>query len=281
MKIAVLLHEEEPLPEAYFIWHLCASWRRNGIEVEFVKGVKRPIEADVIFPHVDLSVMPARYVEFLSRYPKVVNRGVTDISKRVVSENLVGPDTPVEGPVIVKTNLNFGGMPERLLQPGVGGRKLRRLSYQVADRLAAHLPGLWGFGSNCYRVYPSVRRVPPRVFQNKALVVERFVPEKEGDLYCSRVYVFLGDQHDNIRMKSKDPVVKRDSAQALEHLPVPEEIVARRRELGFDYGKFDYVVHRGRPILLDANSTPGRPPTRSDGRTAHPVDALAQGIEAI
>ena len=31
----------------------------------------------------------------------------------------------------------------------------------------------------------------------------------------------------------------------------------RRRDLGFDYGKFDYVIHEGRAILLDANSTPG------------------------
>ena len=30
-----------------------------------------------------------------------------------------------------------------------------------------------------------------------------------------------------------------------------------RQELGFDYGKFDYVVHDGRPVLLDANKTTG------------------------
>jgi hypothetical protein len=27
--------------------------------------------------------------------------------------------------------------------------------------------------------------------------------------------------------------------------------------MGFDYGKFDYVMQEGQPVLLDANKTPG------------------------
>jgi hypothetical protein len=33
--------------------------------------------------------------------------------------------------------------------------------------------------------------------------------------------------------------------------------VQARKRLNFDYGKFDYVVHDGQPVLLDANKTTG------------------------
>ena len=35
------------------------------------------------------------------------------------------------------------------------------------------------------------------------------------------------------------------------------EVLEIRRTLGFDYGKFDYVLHDGRVVLLDINKTPG------------------------
>ena len=34
-------------------------------------------------------------------------------------------------------------------------------------------------------------------------------------------------------------------------------MVKLREQMGFDYGKFDYVIHEGKPILLDANKTVG------------------------
>jgi hypothetical protein len=34
-------------------------------------------------------------------------------------------------------------------------------------------------------------------------------------------------------------------------------IVSIREELGADFGKFDYVMHDGRAVLIDANKTPG------------------------
>ena len=36
----------------------------------------------------------------------------------------------------------------------------------------------------------------------------------------------------------------------------PSELEAFREANGFDFGKFDYVEHDGRPILLDINKTP-------------------------
>ena len=38
--------------------------------------------------------------------------------------------------------------------------------------------------------------------------------------------------------------------------------MAVRRELGFDYGRFDYVLHEGEVVLLDVNHTPVGVPER-------------------
>jgi len=39
-------------------------------------------------------------------------------------------------------------------------------------------------------------------------------------------------------------------------ISVPEELHAMWARLGFDFGKFDYVVRDGQIVLLDANRTP-------------------------
>jgi hypothetical protein len=53
-----------------------------------------------------------------------------------------------------------------------------------------------------------------------------------------------------------------------------------RRDLGFDFGKFDYAMVDGRPVLFDANRTP------TFGDTAREVYApiaqsLARGIASF
>jgi len=60
---------------------------------------------------------------------------------------------------------------------------------------------------------------------------------------------------------------------------VPDELRAERSRLGFDYGKFDFVVHEGRAILLDANRTPSAPPPSPevDASNVH----LAGGIDSL
>ena len=52
------------------------------------------------------------YGAVLDAHPRVVNRQVRDSSKRRVSRNLVRPGDGWEGPVIVKTDRNHGGLPE-------------------------------------------------------------------------------------------------------------------------------------------------------------------------
>jgi hypothetical protein len=49
-----------------------------------------------------------------------------DISKLAISANLVGRGDAYAGPVIVKTNCNYGGVPERRLKPDPPRRSLLR-----------------------------------------------------------------------------------------------------------------------------------------------------------
>jgi hypothetical protein len=68
----------------------------------------------------------------------------------------------------------------------------------------------------------------------------------------------------------------------VERIPVevPEAMRARRAELGFDFGKFDYVRHGERWVLLDANRTPSYPRPPSAAGAAQ-LDGLARGIDAF
>lgn len=112
-KITILLHERDAYPDAkgYFIWALCDLWRREGVEIEVLKGPGKVVVADLLIPHIDLTVLPEAYVDVFNSYPRVVNRHVRDISKRLISRNLVTRTDSYDGPVIVKTNLNYGEFP--------------------------------------------------------------------------------------------------------------------------------------------------------------------------
>jgi hypothetical protein len=65
-----------------------------------------------------------------------------------------------------------------------------------------------------------------------------------------------------------------------EAVPVPDELRQRRHELGFNYGKFDFVLHQGKAILLDANKTPGRPRNLMN-LLAEGADNQADGFEGM
>ena len=42
------------------------TWKEWGISVEVVHGIDRPIDADIVFPQIDLTACPEDYVQFLS-----------------------------------------------------------------------------------------------------------------------------------------------------------------------------------------------------------------------
>ena len=250
-RILIPLHEREPDPGVvpHRIWFLREIWEARGFEVVVQKGIDDAPEADVVVPHLDLTVVPPEYVRFLEQYPVVLNRRVTDVSKRRISRYLVRPGEGYDGPVIVKTDRNYGGLPERNMERGRRARcwsgKLRTLAKARA------------MSPEQYPVFESIRDVPRDVFKNDALVVERFLPEREGEQFCLRTWVFLGDRGLSMRRRSPVPVIKPRWSTPPEEVEVPEAIRVARDHLGLDYGKMDFVVRDGEAILLDVTRTPG------------------------
>ncbi len=288
-RISVLLHERDKRERVkpYLLSACQEVWATRGIDVELLWGTDRPATGDVVISHVNLTRMPKRYVEFLERYPVVVNSQVRDVSKRTISSHLVTVDESYNGPVIIKTNRNAGGLRE-LRALGSSGPLAPflavkgRVRHRLVQRSARYRPALLAWAATLspshYPVFSSIRDVPRAVFDNKDLVVERYLPEVEGKYYCLRSYCFLGDRSITVKIKSIHPVVKAGSIVQREEVPVAESIVAARHELGFDYGKFDYVEHDGKAVLLDANPTPVLAGTERTPGQCRVAGLLADGI---
>ena len=104
----------------------------------------------------------------------------------------------------------------------------------------------------------SVAEVGEAVWADPSLVVERFVPEEDGDGgFVLRTWVFMGARERCTRSVTAGRISKAADVLRYEPAEVPPEIRAERERLGFDFGKFDFVIHKGEPVLLDANRTPG------------------------
>ncbi|MEJ0088317.1 MAG: hypothetical protein WDM80_00950 [Limisphaerales bacterium] len=287
-KIAILLHETDNYPEGrgHFIWSLCDVWREWGMEIEVLKGIEKHSQADLLIPHVDTTILPEAYENFYLKYPRVANQHVRDISKRKISRNLLKRDDPYAGPVIVKTDWNSGGIPDTHFP----GRKIV-LSKEAKRRFwDGWLNNKWDGEAhdwskiNCmntddYQVFPALSAVPKNIFANESLVVERFLPEFKNGIYYLRIYKFLGDQAYCARLGSSDPIVKNKNIISREEVSIPDEVVAARRELGFDYGKLDFVIHEGQVVVLDVNRTPGV--IKSEEQMKANALRLAAGVNSL
>ena len=243
-RIAILQHASERGKDAsgYSLWRLIPFWQEDGHEVFTVFGPDDYQPADILFFHVDLSEIPEGYMELAYRYPATVNGRVRDIRKTAFSEHLLGMGDVWNGPVIVKSNRNYGGLPEAL-------RGVPRLDGKGFDA---------PFSSPLdYQLYAQLQDVPREVFGMPDLVVQRFLPEIEDDLFHIHSYFFLGSWSKCTRTASTHPIVKDATRCASYPSKVAPEILDLRQRLGFDYGKFDYVHHEGRVFLLDVNKTIG------------------------
>jgi hypothetical protein len=200
-----------------------------------------------------MTVVPGDYLSLLRHYPVNINGQVRDISKRAFSSHLVTRNDGYQGPVMVKTDRNCGGLPERMAM------NRGRLARSLDRRLRRWLPWSWtgALNPHHYPVYDCVRQVPRLVWRNKGLVVEKFLPETLDGYYCLRQWVFLGDKEVNTLSLSREPVVKGANIVHREQVDfIPQPLRALRQQLGFDYGKFDYALVDGEPVLYDVNRTP-------------------------
>jgi hypothetical protein len=269
-RIVLITHTYDDFRRRRFLLGtLARHWIEAGHEVNVAAGLGDWPAGDIAVMHLDLSVVPEAYSEASRRYPLVVNAGATDIRKRCVSRLRVAPGDGWQGPVIVKTDLNCRGMPE-----------LRALdAFRRDGRPADLMPGPIVTTQQPYPVLRSAGEVPDAVWNNEGLVVERFLPERDARGYWMRVWVFFGDRERCTRYCGPEPVVKSAQILAREKVPVPAVLRAERERLGFDYGKFDFVVVNGQAVLLDANRTPSAPPPSAemDASNTH----LAGGLAAM
>jgi hypothetical protein len=277
-RVLVLRATNEPFEKVPYVIHLLMDeWRRRGIPVEVTDSIPEPTGPDVlVFPHMDLTIIPPRLAERLGRCARVINRSVTDISKRRISRHLVAAPDDHDGPVIVKTNLNFGGKPEMRLVALRGGEPLQKL--EAIRRMPWPVSGI--LKAENYPIYENPRLVPPRVWGNPRLIVEKFLPEMEGEFFCLRQYIFFGESEINTRSISPDPRVKSRRVARREILDsTPPAVRSVRDELGFDYGKFDYVVRGGEAVVFDVNRTFSYDPESKTGSASTMILKLADGIQ--
>lgn len=248
------------------LYALAERWQEAGHRVFIHYGPGEPPPGDVAVLHLDLTVVPDEYRPLLARYPRVINGAVLDISKRRISANLVREDSDWDGPVIVKTDANAGGQPERAL-------------FQRGQTAGVPTDIPFGIALDFYGLHRSLREVPPAIWRIPSFVVEKFLTERDERGFYIRIWTFFGDRERSSRSRGDSPIIKSQNMVERETVPVPDAIRAWRARLGFDFGKFDYVIHQGTPILLDVNRTPSVPMGFTDDpRRAAGILSLADGI---
>jgi hypothetical protein len=261
-RIVILMHENaENRKRKHLINILADYWREDGCNVIFLYGTKRFVPADLLFVHVDLSVVPDAYLTFAERYPVVVNGDIKDIRKETFSQNLLKRGDTWDGQVIVKTNKNYAGRPEVKHDQYEG---ITEYIYQKLQGTINRLNLEWLDPAikkpADYPIYNHLREVPWLYFYHPELIIQKFIPEMENGLYCLHHMLFLGDRVSCARLRSKQRIVNMGTAKDIEWNTRPHpKLTALRHHLGLDYGKFDYVIADEQPILLDINKTIGWP----------------------
>lgn len=265
LRVAIITHEiDEFQGSGYLLSHLSNLWRQDGIKILIVKGVNQELpEADLAILHTDITAVGEDYIRVVNHYPLVINGSVTDISKKAFSDLIISKSDAYSGRVIVKTNANFGGMRERQ-------KKFNEGDWQ--STIEIQRPWRRVEWMENYPVFDSPAGVPGGVWRNDKLVVEKFLPEQnaQGE-YLLKIWVFFGDQDIYYQCVSPEPVIKSHNLIRREFLDVsdvPESIREVRAKMGFDYGKFDFAIHHGKPVLYDVNRTPGGPKQAVKSETA-------------
>ena len=254
MRLAVITHPNDPRLRTRFGGYLknsrlfyqidavliAARWQ--GLRWFFTDPEQPFRPADAAFLHVDMSLIPPEYLQLAARYPKTINGLVADIRKRHVSRNLVDRTSDWVGQVLVKSDLNCRGAPER------------RIALTAAKRSGLARPDLTLPG---YQLFDSIGAVPETVWHDPTRVVERFLPERLGSDHVLRVWSFLGDYERCSWYSAPDAIIKSGTISQFGTAEVPQVLRDERKRLGFDYGKFDYAEGPEGPTLFDANRTPG------------------------
>jgi len=238
----------------YAIDTMISEWRALGVEVAQVFGPVAFVYADLVFVHVDRSVVSEAYLELARRYPLGVNRSAGDIRKHRYIDGRLSASSAYDGPVIVKTDLNYAGAPERSSEMA----RLRARQRILRTLQRAFSPSAPRMKSKKdYFLARSLRAVPRGYFSDEH-VIQEFRPERDGADYILREYIFLGDSHYENVERSSRAIFEEDRHVSLRPFSPHPKLLETRRRLGLDYGKIDYTLVDGVPFILDANKTLGR-----------------------
>lgn len=220
-----------------------------------------PADAAIFIFHVDLTWaddVPLDRSELTARLVRhgiaVINHSVVDISKRSLQHacgelGLPTAITEQSGPpdelVIVKTDRNYGGVPETLSQQ-------RDTGLDVGPGKGAPEPPEYLVARRC--------ELDEAVWTRPDLVVENFVSNPHGQIYRA---IRLGDAMAFMVYRTSRAVdrVPADSSLLVEADLVPTAVkkavvdLAEHRGIGF--GAFDVIVDdAGQAFVIDFNSTP-------------------------
>lgn len=267
--IRIATGPDERLKRGHIVAMLAGLWRAAGHTVSI--GRTEALDADIGILHLDRTVIPPDLVPANPERRPFLNARLRDISKRRISRHLVARGALGSGPVIVKSNGNAFGKWERGQRPWYRrGRWRMRLAGDASWRHLRVLP------HEDYPVLPSAAAVPDWVWDRDDLVVERFLSEREGDLFVLRVWIFLGAEGYGARLLGSRPVVKTGTMVRYDYIDdVPDAVRAMRRALDLDYGKIDYAIVDGEAVVYDVNKTP----TAAAGAPSPNIERLARGLE--
>ena len=163
-------------------------------------------------------------------------RPSTAAGKRAFSAHIVRPEDGYEGPVIVKTERNYGGRPEARFaaRRSVWARAVGHAKRKLPWRLVHELP------AEAYPIFASPREVPPGVWRNPNLLVQRLLCERHGDLYALRRWTFLGDCEIHNISFGTTPIVKASKASV-----IPRNRTETNAKTSSNCGTGNYWVPKG------------------------------------
>ncbi|MEO8538458.1 MAG: hypothetical protein ABI577_01865 [bacterium] len=234
----------------YLVRHVADYWREHDVAFELTTDPSNAPVADLAWQHLDATSVDPAYRRLLARYPVTINGKALDISKRIVASHLVLPGDDWRGPVIIKTNRNFGGRAEDWIH------RWRVLHHPwlhaLQDALPTRLSGR--IDPATYPIHTSKAGVPNWVWNDRRFVVQRFIAERQGELYGIRRLFVLGDREFAYLAYGPKPIVQGDDNGEWTRLrELPDALRRFRSEIGLDCGKIDYCEVDGELVVYDVN----------------------------
>jgi hypothetical protein len=173
MTVVSICTGPRPLEDRFYLNRLTAYWADAGIHI--VSGPRFEATADLGILHINLTRIDIKALSDAPRGRPVINGRVLDISKSTFSVLRVERNSDWDGQVIVKTHANYFGKHEKWGRSPTIAERNRASMANISWRSARTLP------ENTYPVMRSVRLVPAWVWDDPQYVVERFMPERQGN----------------------------------------------------------------------------------------------------